>query len=214
MAGNVFQQAISLLQPLLPQPLGSDALERLHTHLSLIRQWNSMVSLVSEGDVAFLEERHLVDSLSLVPYVLRYCGTSGAILDVGSGGGFPIIPIKCVLPGLRVVLVERSVRKAGFLHRLCATLRLENMEIIQGRFPEALPKVEATCITARALERPKQSLPTILKRMPMNCALLCQSTLLPTAVTTLFHVEQIDDAWRHAALRRGELYIITYAKHR
>lgn len=212
MAGDAFHQALTLLEPILPQPIQDCQLERLHTHLSLIRQWNAVGSLVSEGDMAFLEERHLIDSLSLIPYVLQCCGATGDMLDIGTGGGFPIIPIKCVLPDLHVVIVERSVRKAGFLHRVCATLQLDHVEIIQGPFPEALPKITATCITARALERPRHSLPPILKRMPLDCTLLCQNTLLPGIVGGKFHVEQIEDAWRHAALRRGELYLIQHTK--
>ena len=179
-----------------------------------MRQWNSLVGLVSEGDVAFLEERHLIDSLSLIPYVLRFCGPNGTLLDVGSGGGFPVIPIKCLLPGLRIVLVERSVRKAGFLQRVCAALQFSNSQIIQGSFPEAVPKVDANSITARALDRPRQSLPPLLKRMPLQCALLCQNNLLPKAVAGRFHVEQVDDGWRRTGLRRGELYLITHARHR
>ncbi|HOH31285.1 MAG TPA: class I SAM-dependent methyltransferase [Candidatus Hydrogenedentes bacterium] len=214
MAGDLFQQALNLLHPALPEPLLDAALERLHTHLSLVRQWNSLVGLVSEGDVAFLEERHLIDSLSLIPSILRFCGPNGTLLDVGSGGGFPAIPIKCLLPGLRMVLVERSVRKAAFLHRVCATLQLFNTQIIQGSFPEAVPKMDANSITARALDRPRQSLPPLLKRMPLQCTLLCQNNLLPKAVAGLFHVEQVDDAWRRTGLRRGELYLITHARHR
>ena len=128
MTGDLFQQALNLLHPHLPEPISDTILEQWHTHLSLIRQWTPLIGLVSEGDVAFLEERHLIDSLSLVPYILRFCGTSGTLLDVGTGGGFPAVPVKCLLPGLHTILVERSVRKAGFLHRLvppssCKTCR-------------------------------------------------------------------------------------------
>lgn len=209
MAGEAFHQALALLKPLVPAAVGTATLNRLQTHLALVRQWNPIVGVVSEGDVAFLEERHLIDSLSLVPYVLRYCGKTGSLLDIGSGGGFPALPVKCVLPELKVVLVERSARKIGFLQRATAALRLEGVQIVHGNFPEALPKVDATCVTARAVERPRQLLPTLLKRMPPGCAFLCQSDVVPIPGVKTFHVEHIDDAWRHAALRRGELYIIT-----
>lgn len=209
MAGEAFQQALALLKPLIPGGVPPSALAKMHTHLGLVRQWNPVVSLVSEGDVAFLEERHLIDALSLVPYVLQSCGRSGSLLDIGTGGGFPVLPIKCVLPGLKIVLIERSARKVGFLQRATATLQLEGVQVIHGNFPEALSKVEATCVTARAVERPRQLLPTLLKRMPPGCAFLCQSDAVPVPGVKTFHVEHVDDAWRQAALRRGELYIIT-----
>ena len=209
MAGEAFHQALALLKPLVPSKVGASTLNQFQTHLALVRQWNPIVSVVSEGDVAFLEERHLIDSLSLVPYVLQYCGPSGSLLDIGSGGGFPVLPVKCVLPELKVVLIERSARKAGFLQRVVAALQLDGVQVIHGNFPEALPKVEANCVTARAVERPRQLLPTLLKRMPLGCAFLCQSDVVPVPGVKTFHVEHIDDAWRQAALRRGELYIIT-----
>lgn len=209
MAGEAFQQALTLLKPLLPSGVSAASLDHLQQHLSLVRQWNALGGLVSEGDMAFLEERHLIDSLSLVPFVVQYCGSAGSLLDIGSGGGFPILPIKCVLPGLRVTLVERSTRKVAFLQRVVATLRLEGVEIVHGSFPEALPKVEASCITARAVERPKQFLSTLFRRMPPGCAFLCQCDLASVPLVKTFHVEHVNDAWRRAALRRGELYIIT-----
>lgn len=212
MAGEAFQQALRLLTTVLPGPLDKQCLAQLQMHVNLVREWNPVVGLVSNTDTAFIEERHLMDSLSLVPYVHRWCGEEGALLDIGAGGGFPVIPVKCVLPELSVTIVERSVRKVGFLQRVIAILGLKGVNLIHGNFPEALPKVEAACITARAVERPRQTIPAILKRMPRKCAFLCQSDVLPLLSERMFHVEQVNDAWRQAALRRGELHIITYQR--
>ena len=110
MAVEALEQAYALLCPLLGKEPSKETLQRVQGHLSLVRQWNPMLSLVSEGDVAFLEERHLIDSLSLIPYVVRHCGQEGGLLDIGSGGGFPAIPIKCLLPGIPMVLVEHSLK--------------------------------------------------------------------------------------------------------
>lgn len=212
MTVEALEQAYALLSPLLGGKIDRKALEGIQTHLSLIRQWNSMLSLVSEGDVAFLEERHLIDSLSLIPYVWRHGGPAGGLLDIGSGGGFPAIPIKCMLPEMRLVMIERSMRKAGFLQRVIATVGLEGVEVIHGNFPESVPKVDVSCITARAVERPRHLHPSLLKRMLPGSAFLCQGDLTPLSSQKAFHVEHIDDAWRQAALRRGELYIITHQK--
>jgi 16S rRNA (guanine527-N7)-methyltransferase len=212
-AGESLRQALELLEPLLPDGISPKVLQRLQDHLALVRQWNGLVNLVSQGDETFLEERHLVDSLSLVPYVLRHTGSSGKLLDIGSGGGFPGIVIQCVLPELTITLVERSSRKSAFLQRAAAQMKLGGLTVIQGNFPEALPKIEASCITARAVERPRQFIPALLKRMPFPCAFLCQSEYPAGLLQKTFHVEHVDDPWRRAALRRGELQIITYHKH-
>ncbi|RPH96200.1 16S rRNA (guanine(527)-N(7))-methyltransferase RsmG [candidate division KSB1 bacterium] len=81
------------------------------------------VSLVSHGDRARILERHLLPSLE----ALEFIPESGKLLDVGSGGGFPAIPIALAKPGLEVVMVESNSRKSAFLTRVsretsCASL--------------------------------------------------------------------------------------------
>lgn len=189
-----------------------EAEDRLQAYLGLIRQWNPSFGLVSDNDIPALEERHVVDSLSLVPYAVRTCYPGAGLLDIGSGGGFPAIPIKCLLPHLELTLVERSARKVGFLQRVIATLQLPAITVVHGNFPECLPKVMAGCITARAIERPRQVIPAILKRMPFHAIFLYQGTTPPRISQRVFHVEHVSDAWRSAALRRGELFLISYKK--
>lgn len=98
---------------------------------------------------------HLVDSLTIVPYVL------GPLVDVGSGGGLPAIPI-AIASGIEVTLVESTTKKAAFLEAALGTLGLKGRVIPQraelaGRDPDL--REAFACATARAVS----SAPTVLE---------------------------------------------------
>ncbi len=209
MIQDPLEQAFALLQEETGVAATEDLRQRLREHAQLVRRWNALAGLVSAGDVALIETQHQPDALSLAPYVLKAAGERGAVLDIGSGGGFPILPLLCCLPGLRATLIERNARKVGFLHKAAAVLGLQDLTIIHGSFPEYPDKVNVGAITARAVEQPRKLLPEILKRLPQGGAFLCQTDPSALRSAHTFHVEPIRDAWRRAALRRGELYIIT-----
>ncbi|MCC6696783.1 MAG: class I SAM-dependent methyltransferase [Candidatus Hydrogenedentes bacterium] len=190
---------------------------RLRDHVGLVEEWNRVVSLVSASDLPHLLDRHTVDSLSLVPVLLREGVGEGLLLDVGSGGGFPAIPLLIALPGLRAVLVERSERKAGFLRKAVAALGLTGAEVRSGEFPKVAEGVRADVITARAIERPDKVLPTLGEWVKSGAVLLCQAgdprSVAPKMFhvehsAPMFHVEHFEDSWTATALRRGTLHII------
>lgn len=189
-------------------PMDADLEARLEQYFGLIRQWNGFVSLVSQGDLAKLEENHVADSLSLVPYVWRACGENGLLLDVGSGAGFPALVLKMALPGLRVVLVERSERKVGFLRTAVGALKLEGVEIRCGEFPGVAEGIVPQALTARAVEKPERVLRDVARWLPAGCTFLCQLGAPEGSFREMFHVEHIRDEWSEAGVRRGELYLV------
>lgn len=207
MSLKAIDQALSLLEE---KGCGfyREGLEQAEAHLALIREWNHAVSLVSHGDLAFLGDRHLVDSLSLAPYIVGR-RKAARLLDIGSGAGFPAISLKCVYPDLPVLCIERSVRKVGFLQRVIATLGLEGIEVIAGEFPEYPGKIDAGVLTARAVERPRQVYKKILERLPSGSSFLCQLEGVPAAPGGQFQSLVVSDAWQQGGLRRGKLQVIT-----
>lgn len=209
MSNRTSRQAIELLQEEAGIALPPEAQEQLDEYAALLRRWNSALNLVSAGDLSVIETVHWVDAFSLAPYVQQFTADGGSVLDIGTGGGLPIIPIKCLFPDLPCTLIERSTRKVGFLHRVVANLNLSGMEIIHGSFPEVMDKITASVITARAVERPAKVAPAILSRMTASCAFLCQFAPGQWTVPKTFHVEHVDDSWTQTGLRRGELKIIT-----
>ena len=104
----------------------SRAVEALERYEGLIRRWNARSNLVSRRDLARLRERHILDSLGLLPW------WQGSLADVGSGAGFPGVPLAIARPESPVTLVERSERKARFLQHVIIELALPNVEVIEA----------------------------------------------------------------------------------
>lgn len=190
-------------------PLTSGVWERLETFLTLVRRWNPVFSLVSQNDLDSLEINHLADSLSLIGVILRILPESPAVyLDIGSGAGFPALPIKIVCPDLETVLVERSSRRAGFLRKVIAGLDLKAVSLIVGEFPVVVKGLRPSVITARAVERPLRLVPGLTALIESGGVFLCQCDRLAEKLAEMFHVEQWEDDWTRAGIRRGRLYIV------
>jgi 16S rRNA G527 N7-methylase RsmG len=182
--------------------------ERLEALCDAVRQHNARYSLVSEGDLNLLWERHVVDSLSLAPWTAGLV-EAGGLVDIGSGSGFPGLVLAAAFPGWPVRLVERSESKAGFLRLASGAMGLGEVAVDCGDFPRATGLDGASVVTARAVERGAVVVEAILKRLPAGSRYLCQNQAGATADASLFHVEQISDRWTEAGLRRGALFLIT-----
>jgi len=178
-------------------------------HTDLVVEWNPFASLVSSRDAGRLATAHVLDSLSLAPVIVRRGYSGGRLLDIGSGGGFPALPLKLVLPELRVVLVERSGRKATFLRKVLATLKISDVEVLRGGFPECAPGETGDLVTARAVEKPEAIMASLLKAVRPGGMFLCQSGDPTDLVGPGFHVEREENEWHSRGLRRGELHCVT-----
>ena len=99
----------------------------LTEYLELIKKWDRVHSLVSKGDLTHLEERHVADSLALEPFLKP----ASDHLDIGSGAGFPGVPLAICRPDVNVVLNDRSTNKCRFLREVKFRLELANVEILQ-----------------------------------------------------------------------------------
>lgn len=186
----------------------SRTLEQWAHHAALIREWNKVASLVSMGDARQLETIHLPDAVSLAAVVARLGFSEGSLLDIGTGGGYPAIPIKIVLPALKLTLVERSVKKVGFLRKVAAALNLQGVEIIHGDFPGAVAGRTADVVTARAVETPAKIRLALASWMPIRSVFLSQSGPPVEFDPSLFHVEHWEDSWSVDKVRRGELFVV------
>ncbi|MEO3471095.1 16S rRNA (guanine(527)-N(7))-methyltransferase RsmG [Roseomonas sp. CAU 1739] len=119
---------------------------RLAAFAELLLRWNATINLVSARTALELDQRHIADSLQLVPLL----PAEGTIADLGSGGGLPGIVIAAALPDREMHLVESDRRKAAFLIEAAGTLKLPRVTVHAQRIEQArLPPVAA--VTARAL---------------------------------------------------------------
>jgi len=113
--------------------LGPAELDSFTTYHREILLWNRRINLVSERSAQEIVIRHFLDSLTTAPFLDR---PDGAVIDLGSGGGFPGIPLRIALPGLHLSLVEASRKKSSFLSHVVRTLCLDRVQVIRGRVEE------------------------------------------------------------------------------
>jgi 16S rRNA (guanine527-N7)-methyltransferase len=97
----------------------------------LYRSWNERINLISRKDIGRLYERHVLHSLAIAKVVQPAEGTE--ILDAGTGGGFPGIPLAIVLPQCRFTLVDSVGKKIAAAREIASALRLRNVQTAQAR---------------------------------------------------------------------------------
>jgi 16S rRNA (guanine527-N7)-methyltransferase len=105
--------------------------EQILTFISLLLKWNNVAGLISKADEENLFIRHFCDSLQ--PLLLFGFKKNATLLDIGSGGGFPAIPIRVFRPDLSMVLVESNKKKGAYLKEVKKELGWENIAIFNGR---------------------------------------------------------------------------------
>ncbi len=105
--------------------------ERLGCFLALLLDANRRFNLTAIHDPEAAWERHVLDSLTLLPLLVRR--RVQRILDVGSGGGLPGIPLAITMPSASVALLEATGKKARFLEDTARALALENVTVLAGR---------------------------------------------------------------------------------
>ena len=107
-----------------------------------LADWNRRVNLTSVDDWEGVQTVHFLDSLSVAAALPRETLDGGRVLDVGSGAGFPGLPLKIAFPGLRVALLESVGKKAAFLCAVVDLLALHDVEVLHGRAEELAHRPE------------------------------------------------------------------------
>ena len=115
-------------------------LERFHKFYQLLIEWNKVMNLTGITEYEDVVEKHFVDSLSIIKAI----DLSGihTVIDVGTGAGFPGIPLKIAFPHLRVVLLDSLNKRIKFLDEVISQLGLTEIRTIHGRAEEYARKEE------------------------------------------------------------------------
>ncbi|UCC79101.1 MAG: 16S rRNA (guanine(527)-N(7))-methyltransferase RsmG [Candidatus Zixiibacteriota bacterium] len=122
-------------------------IQKVELYHDLLLEWSLRINLVSKKDLGDLLERHILDSL--VP--IREIPMTGDLVDMGSGAGFPAIPIALVRPKLDIVMIESRRKKAIFLDEAISRLDLTKLSIWNGRLEEFSPTKKCDIVTIRGV---------------------------------------------------------------
>ncbi len=142
-----------------PEP--SEALlTQLSTYLDLLMKWNQRTNLSSIRDPREIVSRHFGESL----FAVRHLPSAETLLDVGSGAGFPGLPIALARPQLQVTLAESQNKKAAFLREVVRTLGVA-VEVWGGRVEDLPVERRFDLVTLRAVDRPQLALEVARSRV-------------------------------------------------
>lgn len=142
-------QAAQLAQGLceLGVDLPVTAQQKLLAYTALLYKWNKTYNLTALREPSLAVTHHLLDSLAILPYLSQATVT---VLDVGSGGGLPGIPLAIARPELRLTLLDSNSKKTAFLQQAAIELGLSNVATHCGRVEQYQPAEKFSLIVSRA----------------------------------------------------------------
>jgi 16S rRNA (guanine527-N7)-methyltransferase len=117
--------------------LTSDQVSLFLGYLKKIEFWNEKVNLIGARDARQIVLNHFLDSIAVVPFVSE----GSRLLDIGSGAGFPGIPIKIVIPSLEIMLLDSVQKKAFFMRDVIRSLGLKSIKAVYGRAEDIIDEV-------------------------------------------------------------------------
>jgi 16S rRNA (guanine527-N7)-methyltransferase len=179
--------------------LTATQLHSISTYIDILLRWNARINLSAIRDEEEIVTRHFGESLFAARHLFPLCSSvpeacpdagrvaSGVrVADVGSGAGFPGIPIKLWAPQISLTLIESNQKKATFLKEVTRTLTLTDVNIQTTR-AESLASLSFAVVTLRAVERFDSILPVAANLVAPGgrLALLIGQTQLPRAQSVL-----------------------------
>ena len=127
-------------------PLSEQAIDQSLAHMDLLLRWNRVHNLTTVVEPDEIVTRHLLDSLTIASLIR---GTR--LLDIGSGGGFPGIPLALALPDTRWTLLDSRGKRARFLQEVVNQLGLERIAVVQQRVEHYRPEENFDTLITRAV---------------------------------------------------------------
>jgi 16S rRNA (guanine527-N7)-methyltransferase len=127
--------------------VASVKLDQFAVYAAELMHWNRTVNLTTINDPKEVVAKHFLDSLAPATFLSPHA----SLLDIGSGGGFPGIPLKIVFPNLSVCLIESSRKKVSFLKHVIRTLRLQNIDAVNRRAEDFSPDAPFGVVISRAV---------------------------------------------------------------
>ena len=127
--------------------LQAHELEALDRYLRILEQWSARMNLVATRSRDEIIDRHLIDSLALA----RWARTARVAVDLGSGAGFPGVPLAVIAPRVRFHLIEPRTKRSSFLRHVARTIGLRNVEVWEASAETWRIDEEVDLVVARAI---------------------------------------------------------------
>jgi 16S rRNA (guanine527-N7)-methyltransferase len=174
------------------QRLAPNDLSNISTYIDILQRWNARVNLTAIRDEEEIVTRHFGESLFAARHLFPLCSSVPSVVsgvrvaDVGSGAGFPGIPVKLWAPEISLTLIESNHKKATFLKEVTRALTLTNVNIQTTR-AESLTGASFDVVTLRAVERFESILPIAARLVAPEgrLALLIGQAQFPQAQSAL-----------------------------
>ena len=135
--------------------LSQTQLDQIAAYVDLLLLWNARINLTAVHEPELIITRHFGESIFTARRIFLQ-STGDHLIDLGSGAGFPGLPIKIMQADLRLALIEANQKKGTFLREVIRKLELTNVEVFSGRGEDYSAK--ADIVTFRAVERFEQAL--------------------------------------------------------
>jgi 16S rRNA (guanine527-N7)-methyltransferase len=139
--------------------LSAIQLSSISTYIDMLLRWNARMNLTAVRDPEHIVTRHFGESLFAARRLFPAPTESLRVADLGSGAGFPGLPLKIWAPAIHLTLIESNHKKATFLREVIRALALPDAEVFDQRAGQ-FPTASADVVTLRAVERFESVLPT------------------------------------------------------